>query len=192
MTDHSTTTAPITQPLFAEYVQALLPALSSKNEDDQATADNEDGHAATLLWVVQHQDDIASTRAQLQSLCEADDSHQHDEQAHIVSLQTLAMQPVPKRYQLACFWLPELTTDLLAQYLPTLMRYRDLYAAHQLIVLDSKADLRPYGFTPSEDFADTDSGRRVWQFNLYDYKHLPNWLNSQYWANPENWDKNRW
>ena len=32
----------------------------------------------------------------------------------------------------------------------------------------------------------------LWQFNLYDYKQLPNWLNADYWANPENWDKHRW
>lgn len=190
MTDHST--APITQPLFAEYVHALLPALSSKNEDGKATAENEESHAAALLWVVQHQDDIASTRAQLQLLNEHDNSGTEDTQTHVVSLQALAMQPVPKRYQLACFWLPELSADLLAQYLPTLMRYRDLYSAHQLIVLASQADLRPYGFTPLEDVTDADSALTIWQFNLYDYKHLPNWLNSQYWANPENWGKNRW
>lgn len=32
----------------------------------------------------------------------------------------------------------------------------------------------------------------VWQFNLYDYKPRPNWLNADYWANPENWGKYRW
>ncbi len=31
-----------------------------------------------------------------------------------------------------------------------------------------------------------------WQFNLYDYKPQPAWLNSRYWANPENFDKFRW
>nr|WP_264480642.1 DUF6231 family protein [Psychrobacter sp. I-STPA6b] len=32
----------------------------------------------------------------------------------------------------------------------------------------------------------------IWQFNLYDYKYRPDWLNAKYWANPENFDKYRW
>lgn len=32
----------------------------------------------------------------------------------------------------------------------------------------------------------------IWQFNLFDYKQLPDWLNSKFWANPENWGKFRW
>lgn len=33
---------------------------------------------------------------------------------------------------------------------------------------------------------------QIWQFNLYDYKPRPDWLNAKYWANPENFDKYRW
>ena len=33
---------------------------------------------------------------------------------------------------------------------------------------------------------------KIWQFNLYDYKPQPDWLNARYWANPENFDKYRW
>lgn len=33
---------------------------------------------------------------------------------------------------------------------------------------------------------------RAWQFNLFDYKPRPQWLNAHYWANPENWGKFRW
>lgn len=194
MTDHNTTTT-ITQPLFTAYVQALLPSLFSDTSDNRTDKDSStDTNAASpLLWVVQTQAEIAPLRTQLQRSDDDTQAH-HDlsHTAHVTSLQTLAMQSVPKRHRLACFWLPDLTTDLLAQYLPTLMRYRDLYAAHQLIVLDSIADLRPYGFSPVEDFEATNSALTVWQFNLYDYKHLPNWLNSDYWANPENWGKNRW
>ncbi|MFE1698566.1 DUF6231 family protein, partial [Acinetobacter baumannii] len=24
------------------------------------------------------------------------------------------------------------------------------------------------------------------------YKHVPDWFNSKFWANPENWNKFRW
>ena len=90
------------------------------------------------------------------------------------------------------------------------MRYRDLYAAHLLIALDDTLDLKAYGFTPfdilnepSLEMNTTDKSEqpssvkssasaRLWQFNLYDYKQLPNWLNADYWANPENWGKHRW
>ncbi|MEC9444900.1 MAG: DUF6231 family protein, partial [Pseudomonadota bacterium] len=51
---------------------------------------------------------------------------------------------------------------------------------------------------PSLDISDIESitsstvSAALWQFNLYDYKQLPNWLNADYWANPENWGKHRW
>ena len=90
------------------------------------------------------------------------------------------------------------------------MRYRDLYAAHLLIALDDTLDLKAYGFTPFDILnepslemntteqteqplsAKSSASARLWQFNLYDYKQLPNWLNADYWANPENWGKHRW
>ena len=124
----------------------------------------------------------------------------------ISTLSKLFHQPVPERYTLACFWLPTLSSELLQQYIPLLMRYRDLYAAHVLIALDDTVDLKAYGFTPFDVLneqpledkvinkaksASSDSAT-LWQFNLYDYKQLPNWLNADYWANPENWGKNRW
>ena len=121
------------------------------------------------------------------------------------TLSDLAKQHVPDRYELACFWLPTLSEELTQHYVPLLMRYRDLYAAHLLIALDSSIDLKPYGFTPfdilNEPSLNIDDIQSItsstvtatlWQFNLYDYKQLPNWLNADYWANPENWGKHRW
>ena len=85
------------------------------------------------------------------------------------------------------------------------MRYRDLYAAHLLIALDSSIDLKPYGFTPfdilNEPSLNIDDIQSItsstvtatlWQFNLYEYKQLPILLNADYWANPENCGKHRW
>ena len=121
------------------------------------------------------------------------------------TLSELTKQPVLERYELACFWLPTLSHELLHQYIPALMRYRDLYAAHLLVALDDSIDLKPYGFTPFDildeplvNIGDIESitsatvSATFWQFNLYDYKQLPNWLNADYWANPENWGKHRW
>ncbi len=121
--------------------------------------------------------------------------------AALFTLHELAIQPTPQRYQLACFWLPNLSSDMLQQYIPLLMRTRDLYAAHMIVALDNTLDLRAYGFTPLNLLDETLSLQKssnsptsliLWQFNLYDYKKRPNWLNADYWANPENWGKHRW
>lgn len=153
-----------------------------------------------LLWVVPDQ----NARLALKTLLKNTRSPQ------ISTLLELNQRPLPERYELACFWLPTLSPELLQQYIPLLMRYRDLYAAHLLIALDDTLDLKAYGFTPfdilnepSLEMNTTDqteqplsvkssASARLWQFNLYDYKQLPNWLNADYWANPENWGKHRW
>ncbi len=33
-----------------------------------------------------------------------------------------------------------------------------------------------------------DGRHDLYVFDLYDYKHTPDWLNSRFWANPEMWD----
>ncbi len=32
----------------------------------------------------------------------------------------------------------------------------------------------------------------LYRGGLHDYKRTPNWLSSQYWANPERWNRQRW
>ncbi len=49
--------------------------------------------------------------------------------------------------------------------------------------------LRSLGFLPVRHYADDTS---LFYFDIYDYKLLPDWLNSKFWANPEMWDKARW
>ncbi|WP_019673061.1 DUF6231 family protein [Psychrobacter lutiphocae] len=44
----------------------------------------------------------------------------------------------------------------------------------------------------NKDLATQSTIINCWQFNLYDYKARPDWLNAKYWANPENYDKYRW
>ena len=188
----------ITLPLLIDYVEALLPSLTIQaNASTTIESTNND---TELLWVVPDQ----NARLALKTLLKNTRSPQ------ISTLLELNQRQLPERYELACFWLPTLSPEFLQQYIPLLMRYRDLYAAHLLIALDGTLDLKAYGFTPfdilhepSLEMNTTDqteqplsvkssASARLWQFNLYDYKQLPNWLNADYWANPENWGKHRW
>ena len=188
----------ITLPLMINYVEALLPSLTIQT--NVSTTIESTNNDTELLWVVPDQ----NARLALKTLLKNTRSPQ------ISTLLELNQRQLPERYELACFWLPTLSPELLQQYIPLLMRYRDLYAAHLLIALDDTLDLKAYGFTPfdilnepSLEMNNTDqteqpssvkssASARLWQFNLYDYKQLPNWLNADYWANPENWGKHRW
>ena len=188
----------ITLPLLIDYVEALLTSLTI--QANASTIIESTDNDTELLWVVPDQ----NARLALKTLLKNTRSPQ------ISTLLELNQRQLPERYELACFWLPTLSPELLQQYIPLLMRYRDLYAAHLLIALDDTLDLKAYGFTPfdilhepSLEMNTTDqteqplsvkssASARLWQFNLYDYKQLPNWLNADYWANPENWGKHRW
>ena len=188
----------ITLPLLIDYVEALLPSLTIQ-ANASTTIESTDNNTE-LLWVVPDQ----NARLALKTLLKNTRSPQ------ISTLLELNQRQLPERYELACFWLPTLSPELLQQYIPLLMRYRDLYAAHLLIALDGTLDLKAYGFTPFDILHEpslemntteqteqplsvkSSASARLWQFNLYDYKQLPNWLNADYWANPENWGKHRW
>ena len=188
----------ITLPLLIDYVEALLPSLTI--QANASTTIESTDNDTELLWVVPDQ----NARLALKTLLKNTRSPQ------ISTLLELNQRQLPERYELACFWLPTLSPELLQQYIPLLMRYRDLYAAHLLIALDGTLDLKAYGFTPFDILhepslemntteqteqplsAKSSASARLWQFNLYDYKQLPNWLNADYWANPENWGKHRW
>ncbi|MGP4864589.1 DUF6231 family protein [Psychrobacter sp. T6-5] len=207
MTTHTDKYSKITLPLLIEYVDALMPSLDKQAQTMAGQTDD----TIELLWVAHDKTELSTLQTQLKKNTNIKDTNVKDDnnvsaQAwHVSTLPELAKQHVLERYELACFWLPILSQELLHQYIPTLMRYRDLYAAHLLVALDSSINLKPYGFTPfdilsepSLDISDIESitsstvSATLWQFNLYDYKQLPNWLNADYWANPENWGKHRW
>ena len=202
MTKNTVKRADITLPLLIEYVEALLPSLTTQTE--QSSDHNKDNNEA--LWVTHNNADLLALQAQLDDTTSTNENTEARLNArHLSTLSDLTKQHVPDRYELACFWLPTLSEELTQHYVPLLMRYRDLYAAHLLIALDSSIDLKPYGFTPfdilNEPSLNIDDIQSItsstvtatlWQFNLYDYKQLPNWLNADYWANPENWGKHRW
>lgn len=73
-----------------------------------------------------------------------------------------------------------------------LTRLRDLLARRVLVFShpDYTPLLRSLGFSQIE-FIES-ANMIIWQFNILSYKQVPDWLNSKYWANPENWGKYRW
>ena len=207
MTKHTARRSDIPLPLLIDYVDALLPSLITQKDTTKIIEPVND--ITGLLWVVQDKNTRMVLEIELKKYLSNKDSHHGMEQAEALqtaTLSALTQQQQPERYDLACFWLPALSAELLQQYIPLLMRYRDLYAAHLLIALDSSINLQAYGFTPFDILNEQSSevsltnpknspvsvAATLWQFNLYDYKQLPNWLNADYWANPENWGKHRW
>lgn len=90
------------------------------------------------------------------------------------------------------------TEDVLAlseqQKTQILVKLRDLLAKRIVVVskLQDEQLLRALGFTQLIDKTSHDSDFALWQFNILTYKHIPDWFNSKFWANPENWDKFRW
>ncbi|MCD1278233.1 hypothetical protein DVY93_00430 [Psychrobacter sp. CCUG 69069] len=211
MTKHTASRSDITLPLLIDYVGALLPSLVTQVTAPTTTEHTDE--STELLWAVQDNNARLALKSQLKDhvMSKDDDKVADAGTLQPLTLSELIQQPTPERYELACFWLPTLSAEMLQQYIPLFMRYRDLYSAHLLIALDSTIDLKAYGFTPfdilSEQSFDVDRVNQkqspssdtpslvsatLWQFNLYDYKQLPNWLNADYWANPENWGKHRW
>ena len=75
-----------------------------------------------------------------------------------------------------------------------LVRLRDLMAKRIVVVsqLQDEQLLRALGFTQLIDKTTHGKDFALWQFNILTYKHVPDWFNSKFWANPENWNKFRW
>ncbi len=72
-------------------------------------------------------------------------------------------------------------------------RLRNLHARHLLLLHPKESDWQAQDFiafamTRLRDYADC----TLYEYNLHSYKAVPDWLNSQFWANPNQWDKYRW
>lgn len=115
--------------------------------------------------------------------------------------------PFNKRYTLGCLVQPfELNSpssrDKIqaqasdATYSTIAIRLRDLFAEQSLLLTYtplSELNFNCLGYIAhSIETSDEIPNLVSWQFNLYDYKQRPDWLNAKYWANPENFDKYRW
>lgn len=115
---------------------------------------------------------------------------------HLPSREAIAEQLDPPRAGLAILtpeWLRQAARE--AHLERDLAALRDLYAQAVLAVADADCPLSPpqwrsLGFLPH--WHDEASDLTLQGFNLYDYKHRPDWLNAKYWANPELWGVYRW
>ena len=75
-----------------------------------------------------------------------------------------------------------------------LVKLRDLMAKRIVVAsrLQDEQLMRALGFTQLIDKTVHGSDFALWQLNILTYKHVPDWFNSKFWANPENWNKFRW
>ena len=105
-------------------------------------------------------------------------------------------RPGHRRHQLGLLWdVPPSLPD--ADYSHLLAKLRDLDCQAVYVRCRPKPGdrqrqtqlLRSLGFLPVRDYTD---GTLLSYFDIHDYKLLPGWLNSRFWANPEMWNKARW
>ncbi len=79
-----------------------------------------------------------------------------------------------------------------------LARLRDVHARRLLVLVRDGAGawdesaLRGYGLRPAGSWGGAGGTTCLYEFDLYDYKTTPDWLNAKHWAHPELWDKYRW
>jgi hypothetical protein len=113
------------------------------------------------------------------------------------SLSEVLNLPFTQRYDLAVVNLLKYT-NLMAGTQPqrdhALVRLRDLFAKKILLIADPclAQALRALGFNQLLGLLPDNLEVQIWQFNILSYKPVPDWFNSKFWANPDNWDKFRW
>lgn len=90
-----------------------------------------------------------------------------------------------KRYPLAIVRLQGHAIDM-----AILARLRDLVADCVIAIIPNNTtiDYRALGFKCLAKSAEF----QLCSFDIANYKHTPDWLNSKYWANPELWNQHRW
>ncbi|MBF7682732.1 hypothetical protein I2F27_05205 [Acinetobacter sp. B5B] len=105
--------------------------------------------------------------------------------------------PFTQRYDLGFVVLnvDNITRCTLEQKTQLLVKLRDLLVKKLVVIceVNDQQLLRSLGFTQMlGQTVDVEQKMMLWQFNILTYKHVPDWFNSRFWANPENWDKFRW
>ena len=95
-------------------------------------------------------------------------------------------------YDLAALDLSEGPLNQAAVQLVT--RLRDLLAKRVVISARAEDTLYGLGFYEMDlEQEEADPKKlRYWQYNIHDYKQVPDWLNARFWANPQNFNKYRW
>ena len=145
-------------------------------------------------------DDLFKEQPIQTALCIGQNFAQYDNnqsiQWHYFTVTEFLSLPFTQRYDLGLVLLnsPELLEISNIQKSQLLVKLRDLMAKRIVVVsqLQDEKLLRSLGFTQLIDKTQHDSDFALWQFNILTYKHVPDWFNSKFWANPENWNKFRW
>jgi len=117
-------------------------------------------------------------------------------QWHYFNVTDFLNQPFTQRYDLGfvLFDTDEMQKISEMQKSQLLVKLRDLMAKRIVVVsrLQDEKLLRSLGFTQLIDKTAHSADFALWQFNILTYKHVPDWFNSRFWANPENWNRFRW
>ncbi|NNH39283.1 DUF6231 family protein [Acinetobacter terrae] len=145
-------------------------------------------------------DDLSKEQPIQTALCIGQNLAQYDNnqsiQWYYFNVTEFLNLPFTQRYDLGLVLLdsPELLDISDNQKSQMLVKLRDLMAKRIVVVsqLHDEKLLRSLGFTQLIDKTQHDSNFALWQFNILTYKHVPDWFNSKFWANPENWNKFRW
>ena len=145
-------------------------------------------------------DDLFKEQPIQTALCIGQNLEQYDNnqsiQWHYFSVTEFLNLPFTQRYDVGLVLLD--SQELLAisntPKSQLLVKLRDLMAKRIVVVsqLQDEKLLRSLGFTQLIDKTLHDRDFALWQFNILTYKHVPDWFNSKFWANPENWNKFRW
>lgn len=144
-------------------------------------------------------DDLSNEQPIQTALClgkNLSQDHQHSIQWSYFNVTEYLKLPFTQRYDLGFVLLNtvEFVDVTEQQKVQVLVKLRDLMAKRIVVVsqLQDEQMLRSLGFTQLIDKTTHDQDFALWQFNILTYKHVPDWFNSKFWANPENWNKFRW
>ncbi|ENW04959.1 DUF6231 family protein [Acinetobacter beijerinckii] len=142
-------------------------------------------------------DDLSKEQSIHTALCIGQHIDQNTSiQWHYFNVTAFLNLPFTQRYDLGfvLFDTDEMQSISEVQKSQLLVKLRDLMAKRIVVVskLNDEKLLRSLGFTQLIDKTTHDSDFALWQFNILTYKHVPDWFNSKFWANPENWNKFRW
>ena len=145
-------------------------------------------------------DDLSQEQPIQTALCIGQNLEQYDQNQSIrwayFNVTELLSLPFTQRYDLGFVVLDntEMSSLLDVTKAQFLVKLRDLMAK-KLVVVATEQDnklMRSLGFTQLIEKLAQGNDLAIWQFNILNYKHVPDWFNSKYWANPENWNKFRW
>lgn len=145
-------------------------------------------------------DDLSQEQSIQTALCIGQNLEQYDQNQSIrwayFNVTELLSLPFTQRYDLGFVVLDNTEMSSLSDVTKAqfLVKLRDLMAK-KLVVVATEQDnklMRSLGFTQLIEKSAQGNDLAIWQFNILNYKHVPDWFNSKYWANPEHWNKFRW